>query len=310
MARDVFISIFSVLLLGVVVAVGWITRDFALALVLATFCTGLVWLIDRVFLLRARQHRARQLEHAEGGEVERAQWVQEALHEPVAVEYARSFFPVILIVLLFRSFIAEPFKIPSGSMMPTLLVNDFILVNKFSYGLRLPVVGTKILAIGEPQRGDVFVFRYPNPDHDPRKEGEDYIKRVIGLPGDEISYHNKTLSVNGKEIPSSYVGPFVGSGTEGRRMAGAEIHDEMLPGAEHHTLRLHFAGKEGTWQVPAGQYFAMGDNRDNSEDSRYWGFVPEENLVGKAFVIWMNGTLGDGNDGPRIEFSRIGTLIK
>jgi signal peptidase I len=305
MARDVVISVFSFLLLVVIVVVGYITRDFALALVLATFCTGLVWLIDRLFLLRGRQRRAKQLEHAEGGEVERQQWMTEALHEPVAVEYARSFFPVILIVLLFRSFIAEPFKIPSGSMMPTLLVNDFILVNKFSYGLRLPVLGTKFLAIGEPQRGDVFVFRYPNPDHDPKKEGEDYIKRVIGLPGDEIGYHNKTLTVNGKEIPASYVGPFVGSGTEGRRMAGAEIHNEMLPGAEHHVLRLQFPGKEGDWKVPAGHYFAMGDNRDNSEDSRYWGFVPEENLVGKAFVIWMNGSFGDG-----IEFSRIGTLIK
>jgi len=302
MVRDVFISALSIILLALVVGAGWYTGDFALALVLATFGTGLIWAIDRAFLLRRRVRRAQELERAEGGDVERQQWVQEALHEPIAVEYARSFFPVILIVLVFRSFIAEPFKIPSGSMMPTLLVGDFILVNKFAYGLRLPVVGTKILGVGEPQRGDVFVFRFPNPDHDPKKQGEDYIKRVIGLPGDQIGYHNKTLYVNGKEIPQSYVGPYVGSGEEGRRMSGGEVHDEMLPGVEHHIMKLPFrGGKEGDWTVPAGQYFAMGDNRDNSEDSRYWGYVPEENLVGKAFVIWMNSGL---------ELKRIGTLIK
>ena len=298
MVRDIFISVFSVALLALVVGVGWYTGDFALALVLATAGTGLIWAIDRALLLRQRVARAREVERAEGNDAERQQWVAEALHEPVAVEYARSFFPVILIVLVFRSFIAEPFKIPSGSMMPTLLIGDFILVNKFSYGLRLPVLGTKILAIGSPQRGDVFVFRFPNPDHDPKKQGEDYIKRVIGLPGDEISYHNKTLLVNGKEIPQSYVGPYEPGGNP----SGYEVHDEMLPGVEHHILKLPSRlSKEGDWKVPAGQYFAMGDNRDNSEDSRYWGFVPEENLVGKAFVIWMNSS-------P--EFKRIGTLIK
>jgi signal peptidase I len=279
--------------------------DFALLLVALTFVTGIVWLLDWLFLYRGRVARAQALAETGGSEAERQQRVQEAMREPIIVEYARSFFPVILIVLLFRSFIAEPFKIPSGSMMPTLLVGDFILVNKFTYGLRLPVLGTKIVPVGEPQRGDVFVFRYPNPDHDPKKQGEDYIKRVIGLPGDEIRYSNKTLYVNGKEIPQTYVGPFVGSGNEGRRMAGAEIHEEMLPGAEHQLLqsRMLVPGREGTWQVPAGHYFAMGDNRDNSEDSRYWGFVPEENLVGKAFVIWMNW---DGG----IDLKRLGTLIR
>ncbi|MDR3386442.1 MAG: signal peptidase I [Rudaea sp.] len=279
--------------------------DFALLLVVLTFVTGIIWLLDWLFLQRGRRARAQALADAGGSEVERQQRTQEALREPIVIEYARSFFPVILIVLLFRSFIAEPFKIPSGSMMPTLLVGDFILVNKFTYGLRLPVLGTKIVPIGEPQRGDVFVFRYPNPDHDPKKQGEDYIKRVIGLPGDEISYRNKTLYVNGKEIPQTYIGPFVGSGNEGRRMAGAEIREEMLPGAEHQLLQssMLVPGREGTWQVPAGHYFAMGDNRDNSEDSRYWGFVPEENLVGRAFVIWMNW---DGG----IDFKRLGTLIK
>jgi signal peptidase I len=279
--------------------------DFAFWLVVFTGITGLIWLADRVFLYRGRSARAHALESAQGTEAERQQRAQEAMREPIIVEYARSFFPVILIVLLFRSFIAEPFKIPSGSMMPTLLVGDFILVNKFTYGLRLPVIGTKILPVSEPQRGDVFVFRYPNPEHDPKKQGEDYIKRVIGLPGDEITYRNKTLFVNGKEIPQSYVGPFVGSGDEGRRMAGAEIHHEVLPAVEHDILqsRMLVPGREGTWQVPAGHYFAMGDNRDNSEDSRYWGFVPEENLVGKAFVIWMNWENG-------VDFKRLGTLIK
>lgn len=279
--------------------------DFALLLVVLTAVTGIVWLLDRLFLQRGRKARAQALEQAEGSEAERQQRAHAALREPVIVEYARSFFPVILIVLLFRSFIAEPFKIPSGSMMPTLLVGDFVLVNKFAYGLRLPVLGKKIVPIGEPQRGDVFVFRYPNPEHDPKKEGLDYIKRVIGLPGDEISYRNKTLSVNGKQIAQSDIGPFVGSGDEGRRMAGAEIHEEMLPGEEHQILEssLLMPGREGTWRVPAGHYFAMGDNRDNSEDSRYWGFVPEQNLIGRAFVIWMNW---DGG----IDFKRLGTLIK
>src|SRR5450432_1504236 len=294
--------------------------DFALFLVILAAVTGIIWLLDRLLLHRGRVARATALAEAGGSEAERQQRVQEAMREPIIVEYARSFFPVILIVLLFRSFIAEPFKIPSGSMMPTLLVGDFILVNKFAYGLRLPVLDRKILEVGEPQRGDVFVFRYPGfscmRDGKLVRSGrsceqplapvpqEDYIKRVIGLPGDEITYRNKTLYVNGKEIPQAYVGPFVGSGDSGRKMAGAEIKQEMLPGVEHHILQLpQRAGAEGTYRVPAGQYFAMGDNRDDSEDSRYWGLVPEENLVGRAFVIWMNW---DGG----IDFKRLGTLIK
>ena len=272
--------------------------DFALFLAILTIVTGVIWLLDRLFLFNRRQARAEALAAAAGTDAERQQRAAEAMREPILVEYARSFFPVILIVLLFRSFLAEPFKIPSGSMMPTLLVGDFILVNKFAYGLRLPVLNTKILEIGEPQRGDVFVFRYP------RNPKVDYIKRVIGLPGDEITYRNKVVYVNGKEIPQTDLGPYVGSGDEGRKMAGAEIRHEMLPGVEHDILTwsLH-SGAEGTFRVPAGHYFAMGDNRDNSEDSRYWGFVPEANLVGRAFVIWMNWDSG-------IDFKRIGTLIK
>ncbi len=277
--------------------------DFALLLVALTFATGIIWLLDRLFLAPGRRRRADALAQAEGTEAEKKQRTNEAMREPVIVEYARSFFPVILIVLLFRSFIAEPFKIPSGSMMPTLLVGDFILVNKFAYGLRLPVLGTKIVPVGEPKRGDVFVFRYPNPDHDPKKEGVDYIKRVIGLPGDEITYRNKTLYVNGQEAPQTLLGPFVGTGEEGRKMAGTEVADEALPEVTHQILKfpsLSRGGMEGTWHVPAGHYFAMGDNRDNSEDSRYWGFVPEENVVGKAFLTWMNFD----------DFKRIGTIIK
>jgi signal peptidase I len=272
--------------------------DFALLLVVLTAVTGVIWLLDRLFLYGGRQARANALAAAGGTEAERQQRAAEAMREPIIVEYARSFFPVILIVLMFRSFLAEPFKIPSGSMMPTLLVGDFILVNKFAYGMRLPVLNTKIFEVGEPQRGDVFVFRYP------RNPKVDYIKRVIGLPGDEITYRNKIVYVNGKEVPQTYLGPYVGSGDEGRKMAGAEARREMLPGVEHDILTwpLH-AGAEGTFRVPAGHYFAMGDNRDNSEDSRYWGFVPEANLVGRAFVIWMNWDSG-------IDFKRIGTLIK
>lgn len=258
--------------------------DFALLLVVLTAVTGVIWGLDRLLFAKRRERNARA--------------ANAAPHEPIIVEYARSFFPVILLVLGFRSFIAEPFKIPSGSMMPTLLVGDFILVNKFAYGLRLPVLNKKVIQFGEPQRGDVIVFRYPK---DPSKA---YIKRVIGLPGDEITYHNKTVQVNGKEIPQSDAGMYVGAGDEGHKMSGATLKIEHIPGVDHQILQIpHIdSRREGPWTVPEGQYFAMGDNRDNSEDSRFWGFVPEENLVGKAFVIWMNWDQG-------IDFKRIGTLI-
>jgi signal peptidase I len=274
--------------------------DFALLLVVLTALTGVIWLLDRLLLAPARRRRAEALENLESlAPEERRARADEALHEPLLVEYARSFFPVILAILVFRSFIAEPFKIPSGSMMPTLLVGDFILVNKFAYGLRLPVLNTRILDIGEPKRGDVFVFRYPeNPK-------EDYIKRVIGLPGDEITYRDKTLYVNGKQIPESYLGPYTGPSEPNRSMAGAEVKLENLDGVEHRIMQLPMVnvGHEGTWHVPEGEYFAMGDNRDNSADSRFWGFVPEANLVGRAFVIWMNWNNGPG-------FGRIGQTIK
>ena len=274
--------------------------DFALLLVVLTGVTGVVWLADRLLLAPARRRRAAALENMTSlPAAERKTRAEEALREPVVTEYARSFFPVLLLILLFRSFLAEPFKIPSGSMMPTLLVGDFILVNKFAYGLRLPVLNTKILAVGEPKRGDVFVFRYPeNPK-------EDYIKRVIGLPGDEITYRNKTLFINGKEITENYLGPYTGPSEPTNRMNGAQVKLEQLDGVDHRIMELPQLqiGHEGTWKVPDGYYFAMGDNRDNSLDSRFWGFVPEANLVGKALVIWMNW-----DDG--VDFGRIGTLIK
>jgi len=271
--------------------------DFALLLVVLTAAAGVVWLLDRFVLSAVRRRRAQSIEAMTALSVEeRAARARHALQEPVAVEYARSFFPVLLVILLFRSFVAEPFKIPSGSMMPTLLVGDFILVNKFAYGLRLPVLNTRILAMGEPRRGDVFVFRYPE---NPR---EDYIKRVIGLPGDEISYRNKTLYVNGQQIAETGIGAYTGPSEPGRRMDDAQVKIENLLGVEHRIMEQPqvWVGHEGTWKVPEGQYFAMGDNRDNSADSRFWGFVPEANLVGRAFVIWMN--FGD--------LSRIGTLIR
>jgi signal peptidase I len=238
--------------------------DFPLILVLATAFTGLVWAIE-VLWWQPRRLRAA------GGDAA-------AVKEPVIVEYSRSFFPVILAVLVLRSFIAEPFRIPSASMVPTLLVGDFILVNKYAYGVRLPVADTKVIAVGAPARGDVVVFRYP-PD-----PTQDYIKRVVGLPGDRIEYRAKTLWVNGEQVASTAAGVYTGPDAPGARLAR-----EMLGAAEHAILTMPgYDGPEVVLTVPAGHYFVMGDNRDNSRDSRSWGFVPEANLVGKAFFIWMS----------------------
>ncbi len=261
--------------------------DFAALLLGLTVFTGVVWAIDH-FLFR-RKRLARNIE----------------AREPVVVEYCRSFFPVILAVLLIRSFIAEPFRIPSGSMMPTLLIGDFILVNKFAYGVRLPVLNTRIIEVGDPQRGDVIVFRFPD---DP---SDDYIKRVIGVPGDQIAYRDKTVYVNGVAVGQDEIGSYEGAGS-GVDMTGSVLKTERLPGAEHQILQDRrriggfYPAHEGPWTVKDGEYFVLGDNRDHSQDSRFWGFVPEANLVGKAFLIWMNW---DGRNGG-VEFSRIGTLIK
>lgn len=259
--------------------------DLELILVVGTVVTGLVWLLDR-FLWKP----ARTANEDSGKEAQ----------EPWYVEYSRSFFPVLLVVLVLRSFIVEPFRIPSGSMIPTLMVGDFILVNKYAYGIRLPVIHTKVVEIGEPKRGDVMVFRYP------RNPTVDYIKRVIGLPGDQISYRNKRLVINGELIPKELIGPYQANDRYISR--GDLVYKERLGDVEH--LLLNNAERrrsaEGEYEVPEGHYFVMGDNRDNSNDSRFWGFVPEENLVGRAMVIWMswNGTK------RRVEFERIGTVIK
>ena len=281
--------------------------DFAALLVLLSALTGIIWLIDALFFAKARNA------HAETG----AQ-----VKEPLIVEYARSFFPVIFIVLIVRSFLAEPFRIPSNSMMPTLLTGDFVLVSKFAYGIRLPVLDTKIIPVGEPQRGDVFVFRYPGYDCEGRAQRsarpcgeplapvpfENYIKRVVGLPGDVIEVHDKVLTVNGVRVEAQPLDRYVGVGS-GQEMTGSLRLSEQLGEKNHDILivpNTHRGGLgEGRWVVPEGMYFAMGDNRDNSQDSRFWGFVPEEALVGKAFLIWMNW---DGKNGG-VDFSRIGTVI-
>jgi len=268
--------------------------NFALILFLALAITGGIWLLDALLLKRGRDAGAK---------------------EPLLVEYAKSFFPVILVVFALRSFLVEPFKIPSGSMMPTLLIGDFILVNKFTYGIRLPVINQKIVQMNDPKRGDVMVFRYPD---DPSL---DYIKRVIGVPGDVVEYRGKKLTINGQPVATRDTGTYsyVGGGLS---YITAMVYDERLNGVGHTMMTepgkpsvfppqvVDFSHRENCsynaegegfiCKVPAGHYFMMGDNRDASNDSRYWGFVPDRNIVGKAFFIWMN--FGD--------FGRIGTSIK
>lgn len=242
--------------------------DFEAILTLATVFTGVVWLVDALWFAK-RRRAALPAGTAEAPTKPR---------DPILVDYSKSFFPVILLVLLLRSFLAEPFHIPSSSMVPTLLVGDFILVNKYDYGIRLPVLHTKIIKVGEPRRGDVVVFRYPG------DTSVDYIKRIVGLPGDHIVYRNKTLYINGVMMQKDALGPYSGPDAD-----GAELSREHLGDVVHQVLTIPGQySREGEWTVPEGEYFAMGDNRDNSSDSRYWGFVPEQNLVGKAFFIWMN----------------------
>lgn len=272
--------------------------DLATILVLLVIASGLIWLYDVVYLVPRRVKLKTNLSiHAT--EAER----QEANRIPFIVDLARSLFPVFLIVLVLRSFLVEPFRIPSGSMMPTLLVGDFILVNKFSYGIRLPVLNLKVINISEPKRGDVVVFRYPEDPSIP------FIKRVIGLPGDQIEYHyaNKMLYINDEPIVQQPEGRYVGVG-QGSSMTGSEQRLEHLPGAEHAILVNLDQQISGIrrWEIPDKHYFVLGDNRDNSKDSRVWGFVPEENLIGKAFFIWMNWDFQNAG----ISWQRIGTTIR
>ncbi|MEO7557709.1 MAG: signal peptidase I [Gammaproteobacteria bacterium] len=279
--------------------------DFPVIMVLAVVLTGVIWLVDAVFLAPRRRLAQAHLLAATGpdataGPQATAELMARLPKEPLIVEYARSFFPVILAVLVLRSFIVEPFRIPSNSMMPTLLTGDFILVNKFKYGIRLPVIDKKIIDVGLPQRGDVVVFRYPN---DP---SIDYIKRVIGLPGDRVAYYRKQLRINGEIMAQQGVGPYTGVGA-GVGMTGADMYKESLGKIEHSILtRAGQSSVEGEFVVPPGEYFVMGDNRDNSNDSRYWGTVPEQNLVGKAFLVWMNLDASNGG----VAWGRIGSSIR
>ncbi len=294
---------------------GVVEGNFAALLMLATLVTGIYWLAERAVFLPQRRRAAQQLldEHntrkeallKQGfsqieGDVDSAR--QKLLRQPWWLDWTAGLFPVILAVFVLRSFLFEPFKIPSGSMIPTLRVGDLILVNKFHYGVRLPVFNTKVLDNNEPQRGDVMVFRYPP------QPSLDYIKRVIGLPGDEVSYIGKQLAVNGQPVPRVAQPEFFDSDT----MRYSRQFRETLDKRSYNTLndddRAAFINRSTDFphldhcrytvegvicKVPAGHYFMMGDNRDNSLDSRYWGFVPEANIVGKAFFVWMNfGDLG------------------
>ncbi|MBX9405035.1 signal peptidase I [Pseudomonas baetica] len=281
--------------------------NFPLLLVIAVFVCGLLALLD--LLILAPRRRAAIASYQGSVSQPDVVVVEKLNKEPLLVEYGKSFFPVLFIVLVLRSFLVEPFQIPSGSMKPTLDVGDFILVNKFSYGIRLPVIDKKIIEVGDPQRGDVMVFRYPS---DP---SVNYIKRVVGLPGDTVRYTaDKRLFVNGESIAEQLVGSEPGT------LGSAELYQEKLGAAEHlirKEMSRYRATPDHSWTVPAGHYFMMGDNRDNSNDSRYWddpnipkdmlGMVPDQNIVGKAFAVWMSWPEPKLSHLPN--FSRVG-LIK
>ncbi|MGE0357747.1 MAG: signal peptidase I [Burkholderiales bacterium] len=264
--------------------------DFAAVLLIAAMSTGLIWLVDSKAFAPSR------------GEGE---------HEPIVVDMARAFFPVIVVVFLIRSFWVEPFKIPSGSMKPTLLVGDFILVNKYAYGIRLPVLNRKVIEVGEVKRGDVVVFRYPQ---DP---SSDYIKRVVGTPGDKVSYKGKLLAINDKPVPVQASGYYTDAELNFLRLPtfaeklGENAHAMMIVPPEPvvnlsqvrqfpHRDNCEYNDDGFTCTVPPGHYFMMGDNRDQSADSRYWGFVPDDHIKGRAFLVWMNfsdlGRIGNGID--------------
>lgn len=270
--------------------------NFPLVLVIAVAVSGFLALLDRVVLAPRRRKAVASYEAQV--DVADPQTIERLEKEPLLVEYGKSFFPVLAVVLVLRSFLVEPFQIPSGSMKPTLEVGDFILVNKFAYGIRLPVIDTKVIPIGDPQRGDVMVFRYPN------NPSINYIKRVVGLPGDHIRYAGKQLYVNGQKVEHELVeivpDDEVPAGHPLQTLANAAIYREQL-GEVTHLIRqkqLSQTPKPKEWVVPQGYYFMMGDNRDNSNDSRFWhsaempqelwGMVPDNYIVGKAFAVWMH----------------------
>ncbi len=294
---------------------GLVEGNFALLLFLATLVTGVFWVAEKlVFLPRRRAaadnlaaeqaRRSAELDKigVKGDSVDIAAAQHKLLAQPWWLDWTAGLFPVIVVVFLLRSFLFEPFKIPSGSMIPTLRVGDLILVSKFHYGVRLPVINQKIIANHEPQRGDVMVFRYPP------QPSLDYIKRVIGLPGDEVAYLNKRLTVNGQPVAKAAAPEFFDAdsmryakqfqeqlGGKTYRTLNDDERPAFIPGASDfpHKENCRYSVEGVVCKVPAGHYFMMGDNRDNSLDSRYWGFVPEANIVGKAFFVWMNfGDLG------------------
>lgn len=268
--------------------------DFPTIMVALVFLSGAIWAFDAMILAPRRRVASAEGQKDAGGEAASA-----AVQPSRLVEYARSFFPVFVIVLALRSFLVEPFRIPSGSMMPTLLIGDLILVNKYAYGIRLPVLDQKIIEIGRPQRGDVVVFRYPEDPSTP------FIKRVVGTPGDRIGYYNKVLYVNDEPIRQEFLRRYQGSGS-GTNMTGADVLREHLGNPGHHILvQRGQPSVEGEMVVPENHYFVLGDNRDNSRDSRYWGTVSDAHLIGKAFTIWMNWDRKKG-----IEWGRIGTSIQ
>ena len=294
--------------------------DFSAILLGLTVVFGVVWGLDRLFVYKKRKARL----DAAG----------EDYHEPALVDWSRSLFPVVLVVLLLRSFVAEPFRIPSGSMMPTLDVGDFILVNKFAYGLRMPAFNNKLIELGEPKRGDVVVFRFPGylcrddgklvrsgdmgcSDPQAKVPAQNWIKRIIGLPGDSVEVRGDELLVNGQRIGADEIGSYVGnpqrSVDETMLSMGATVWTEHLGNVNHMIARMPAYNTPNTIpndrvpsKVPVGCYLVMGDNRNDSLDSRWWGCMPEQNLAGKAFLIWMSWK-GWGTGG--VDFSRIGTVI-
>ena len=291
---------------------GWVDGNFSLLLFLAAVVTGIYWLAERFYFLPQRYKAVETLEVATGKrhtelaekgitkvDIDSSDAKNRLIMQPWWLDWTAGLFPVIVVVFLLRSFLFEPFKIPSGSMIPTLMINDLILVNKFHYGVRLPVINKKILDNNNPQRGDVMVFRYPP------KPSLDYIKRVVGLPGDEVAYLNKKLTINGKPLDKAVLPDFFDEDTlryskqfeetNGARKYRLLNDDDRRGGIDEREV-MDFPGKQNcrysnegvVCKVPDGHYFMMGDNRDNSLDSRYWGFVPEKNIVGKAFFVWMN----------------------